>query len=205
MSVVFPAPDGPETMNNVPSGWKLLDILDLLADPLDLGFQFYNEGAQRRGARLRAHRVYFTQHFLRQKIELLARRFSTADRLLRLIYMVSEPRQLLGDVALLDHDHHFLRDAILVHVDACDLRDLLHALLIRGEQFVADLVAMRGQALLQFADRLEARDHVRAQRLPFAHAHRTHLAEGIADDDGQGLALFFRDLGLDRFDLQQVG
>src|SRR6059058_435717 len=105
MRVVFPAPDGPETMNNVPSGWKLLDILDLLADPLDLGFQFYNEGAQRRGARLRAHRVHFTQHFLRQKIELLARRFSATDRLLRLIYMMSEPRQLLGHIAFLDHDH----------------------------------------------------------------------------------------------------
>src|SRR3954451_14185522 len=154
MSVVFPAPDGPETINNVPSGWKLLDILDLLADPLDLGFQFYNEGAQRRGARLRAHRVHLAQHFLRQKIELLPRRFSAAHGLLRLIYMVSEPRQLLGHIALLDHDHDYLRDAILVHVDAGDLRDLLHALLIRGEQLVADLVAMRCQALLQFADRL---------------------------------------------------
>src|SRR5258705_2812248 len=114
MSVVFPAPDGPETMNNVPSGWKLLDILDLLADPLDLGFQFYNEGAQRRGARLRAHRVHFAQHLLRQKIELLPRRFSPAHCLLGLIYMVSQPRQLLGHVTLLDHDHHFLGDAILI-------------------------------------------------------------------------------------------
>ena len=29
-----------------------------------------------------------------------------------------EPRQLLGDVALLDHDHDFLRDAVLVDLDA---------------------------------------------------------------------------------------
>src|SRR5581483_10459541 len=93
MSVVLPAPDGPDTMNRVPSGWKLLDILHLgcachpepgersvcngrceevdyraphphrflvtlamklldilhlLADPLDLGFQFYNEGPEHR-------------------------------------------------------------------------------------------------------------------------------------------------------------
>src|SRR5438270_9663969 len=101
MSVVFPAPDGPETMNNVPSGWKLLDILDLLADPLDLGFQFYNEGAQRRGARLRAHRVHFAQHFLRQKIKFFPRRFSTAHGLLRLFDVMREPRQLLGHIALL--------------------------------------------------------------------------------------------------------
>src|SRR5438034_9202039 len=103
ISVVFPAPDGPETMNNVPSGWKLLDILDLLAYPLDLGFQFYNEGAQRRGARLRAHGVDLAQHFLRQKVELLPRRFSNAHRLLRLFYVMSEPRQLLGHVAFLHH------------------------------------------------------------------------------------------------------
>src|SRR5580765_8037648 len=96
INVVFPAPDGPETMNNVPSGWKLLDILDLLADPLDLGFQFYNEGAQRRRARLRAHRVHFAQHLLRQKIELLPGRFSPADSLLRLFDVMGEPRQLLG-------------------------------------------------------------------------------------------------------------
>src|SRR3954468_1538650 len=106
MRVVFPAPDGPETINSVPSGWKLLDILDLLADPLDLGFQFYTEGAQRSRARLRAHRVHFAQHFLRQEIEFLPRRFSAVHSLLRLFDVMREPRQLLGYVALLDHDHH---------------------------------------------------------------------------------------------------
>src|SRR5436190_22401572 len=108
MSVVFPAPDGPETMNNVPSGWKLLDILDLLADPLDFGFQFYNEGSQRRGARLRAHRVHFAEHLLRQKIELLAGRFSAADSFLCLFDVMRKPREFLGDITLLDHDHYFL-------------------------------------------------------------------------------------------------
>src|SRR5437660_9388667 len=141
-SVVFPAPDGPETMNNVPSGWKLLDILDLLADPLDLGFQFYNEGPQRRGARLRAHRVHFAQHFLRQKIELLAGRFTAAHGFFRLLDMVSETRQLLSHVALLDHNHHFLSDTVLIDVDAGHFRDRLHALLIRRQQFVADSIAM---------------------------------------------------------------
>src|SRR3954469_10155757 len=102
ISVVFPAPDGPETMNNVPSGWKLLDILDLLAYPLDLGFQFYNEGPQRRGARLRAHGVDLAQHLLREKIEFLARSFAAALGLLGLVNMMSQPRQLFGHVALLD-------------------------------------------------------------------------------------------------------
>src|SRR5437588_11488915 len=98
ISVVFPAPDGPETMNNVPSGWKLLDILDLLADALDFGFQFYNEGAQRRGARLRAHRVHFAQHFLREKIELLAGRVTATDGLVRLLDVMREPRHILWHI-----------------------------------------------------------------------------------------------------------
>src|SRR3954467_4683139 len=98
MSVVFPAPDGPETMNNVPSGWKLLDILYLLADPLDLGFQFYNEGPQRRGARLRAHGVDLAQHFLREKIELLARGLVAAHDPLRLVDVMRQARQLFGDI-----------------------------------------------------------------------------------------------------------
>src|SRR5205085_6086810 len=85
ISVVFPAPDGPETMNKVPSGWKLLDILHLLAYALDFGLQFYNEGSQRRGARLRPHRVHLAQHFLRQKVELLAGRLLLADGLIDLI------------------------------------------------------------------------------------------------------------------------
>src|SRR5215212_7641341 len=79
MSVVFPAPDGPDTMNKVPSGWKLLDILYLLANALDFGLQFYNDGSQPRGARLRAHRVHLAQHLLREKVELLAGGLLAAD------------------------------------------------------------------------------------------------------------------------------
>src|ERR1043165_3970826 len=85
ISVVFPAPEGPDTMNKVPSGWKLLDILHLLAYALDFGLQFYNDGSQRRGARLRADRVHLAQHLLRQKVELLARRLLAPDGLLDLI------------------------------------------------------------------------------------------------------------------------
>src|ERR1044071_10374283 len=107
MSVVFPAPDGPETMNNVPSGWKLLDILDLLADALDFGFQFYDEGSDRRGARLRAHGVDLAQHLLREKVELLAGRLAAVDGLLHLIRRMRQARQLFGDVAAPDHCHPF--------------------------------------------------------------------------------------------------
>src|SRR6185436_9208587 len=108
MRVVFPAPDGPETMNKVPSGWKLLDILYLFADALDLGLQFYNHGPDRRRARLRAHGVDLAQHLLGEEVELLAGGFARADGLLDLVEMMREPRELLGDVALFDHDYVFL-------------------------------------------------------------------------------------------------
>src|SRR3954452_21401631 len=99
ISVVFPAPDGPDTMNNVPSGWKLLDILHLLAYPLDLRFQFYNGGSERRGTRLRAHRIDLAQHLLRKEVELLAARLLRFHRFHCLFDVMREPRQLLGDVA----------------------------------------------------------------------------------------------------------
>src|SRR5438270_13624266 len=147
ISVVFPAPEGPDTMNRVPSGWKLLDILYLLAYPLDLGFQFYNDGTQHRGARLGAHGVDLAQHLLREEVELLAGRLPAADGLLDLIDVMGQPGQLLGDVAFLDHQNYFLRDAILVDFDAGGGCDLLHALLVRGEHLGADLLAMLGETL----------------------------------------------------------
>src|SRR5215213_3327065 len=134
MGVVFPAPDGPETMNNVPSGWKLLDILYLFANALELRFQFYDKGPDDRRARLRAHGVDLAQHLLREEVELLPRRLAPAYRLLGLLEMMPEARQLLGDVPLLDHDHHFLGDAVLRDVGAGQRGDLLHALLIAGQQ-----------------------------------------------------------------------
>src|SRR5918996_5442617 len=88
ISVVFPAPEGPDTMNNVPSGWKLLDILYLLAYALDFGLQFYNEGPQHRRARLRAHGVDLAQHLLREEVELLAGRLLAPHRALHLRHMV---------------------------------------------------------------------------------------------------------------------
>src|SRR5882672_2879726 len=142
MSVVLPAPDGPETMNNVPSGWKLLDILYLLANSLDLGFQFYDKGPDRRRARLGAHRVDLPQHLLGEEIELLARRLAAVDGPLDLLHVMRQARQLLGDIALLHHHHHFLGDAVVVDLHAGQAGDLPHALLVRREQLGADLLAM---------------------------------------------------------------
>src|SRR5712691_2199491 len=130
ISVVLPAPEGPETMNRVPSEWKLLDILNLLADALDFGLQFYNEGSQHRRARLGTHRVDLAQHFLGEEVEFLPRRLASGDRFLDFIPVVCQPCELFGDIALLDHDHRLLGDAIFVDVNARGSGDFLHALLV---------------------------------------------------------------------------
>src|SRR5215212_3900611 len=130
MRVVFPAPDGPDTMNKVPSEWKLLDILNLLADALDLGLQFYNHGPDVRRARLRAHGIDLPQHLLGEEVELLPGRLAAVDRLVHLIDVMREARQLLGDVALLHHDHHFLGQAVGGDLHPGLRGDLLHARLI---------------------------------------------------------------------------
>ena len=55
---------------------------------------------------------------------------SVNHRFLDLFYVMCEPRQFLCDVGLLDHDHRFLRDAILGDVDARCRSNLLYALLV---------------------------------------------------------------------------
>src|ERR671933_396494 len=92
ISVVLPAPDGPDTMNKVPSEWKLLDILNLFADALDFGLQFYNQRPDVGRTRLRAHRIDFTQHLLREEVEFLACRIASVDRFLHLLHVMRQPR-----------------------------------------------------------------------------------------------------------------
>src|SRR5258708_2155474 len=202
ISVVFPAPDGPETMNNVPSGWKLLDILYLLADALYLGFQFDHKHSNVRGARLRAHGVDLTEHLLGEEVQLLAGRLLPCDGLLGLFDVMCQPCQFLGDVSLLDHDRHFLGDPILVDVGPGLRGNLLNPLTIRGQELAADRLAMGGQLVAETADRGQARGDVRLQRPPFPSPHGLHLCERLAYQPGPGLALLLGDLGFEGVYLQ---
>src|SRR6266446_2075033 len=202
MSVVLPAPDGPETMNSVPSAWKLLDILHLLADPFDLGFQFYNEGSERRRTRLRSHGVDLAQHLLRKKVELLAGRLAAADRLLDFLDMMGEARQLLGDVGLFDHDDRFLRDPIGADLDARARGNLLYALLVTGDHFLPNLVAMAVELFLQLSNGFESAEDVSLERFPFLPAHLEQFREGLTYDPRQPVAFLIGHLGLDCLYLQ---
>src|SRR4029077_10267260 len=168
-------------MNSVPSGWKLLDILYLLAYPLDLSFQFYNEGAEGRRSRLRSHGVDFAKHLLRQEVELLARGLAGGDRLLRLLDVMRESRQLFGDIALLRHQHDFLRDPVLTNVNVHCCSDFLHTLPEVRDHLLSELVAMLGQTLLQITEARQSRGDVGLQRLPFPLPHGHHLLERLAD------------------------
>src|SRR5260221_1284226 len=197
ISVVFPAADGPETINNVPSGWKLLDILYLLADALDLGLQFDHQHSNVRGTRLRAHGVDLAEHLLGEEVELLAGRLLPGDGLLGLFDVMGQPSQFLGDVSLLDHDRHFLGDPILVDVGPGLRGNLLNPLTIRGQELAADRLAMGGQLIAEMADRGQTRRDVRLQRLPFPCPHGLHLCESLAYQTGQPLALLLAGLGFE--------
>ncbi len=104
----------------------------LLANPLDLGLQFYNEASDVRRARLRSHCVDLAKHLLRHEIELLSCRLFALHGLLELFDVMAESRQLLGDIPFFHHDHDFLGDPILAHFDARLRCDLLDALLVSG-------------------------------------------------------------------------
>src|SRR5262247_2432903 len=73
-SVVFPAPEGADTMNSRPRRpgpvEGLLDILDLLAHLLELRLRRDHELRHAEAVGFRPHRVHLAVHLLEQKIEL---------------------------------------------------------------------------------------------------------------------------------------
>ena len=66
----------------------------------------------------------------------------------------------------------------------------------RREDFRANLIAMRRQALLKIANGFRARCDVGAQRLAFFFAHGDHLRERVARQICERLAFFVLDLAL---------
>ena len=66
---------------------------------------------------LRQNRIRFPIHFLKQKIEGLARFLATAQKRFTLLHVALETRDLLGDIAALDVKRRFLDQP--VWVDLC--------------------------------------------------------------------------------------
>src|SRR4051794_7623727 len=102
-SVVLPAPDGDETTINSPRAASFisamsLHVLDLLAQPLELGLGVDHAHGHRRRLRLGADGVDLAVELLGQKIEPPAIGLGAVAQALTLDQVRRDPRQLLGDV-----------------------------------------------------------------------------------------------------------
>src|SRR5262245_31690432 len=120
--VLFPAPDGPETMKTIPwrsnvksapmrDSTESLDVLHLLSQALDFAFGLDHEPCDLELVHLRADGVDLAMGLLQQKLDLLADRAAPREQLPELVQMAAEPDQLLGDVAPLGQVGDFLGDA----------------------------------------------------------------------------------------------
>src|SRR5579872_5712674 len=85
-SVVFPAPDGADTMNSSP----LLNVLDLFPHLLQLGLRGDDQLGHLEAVGLRAHRVDLAVHLLQQEIELAAARFGAVRQRLPVRHVAAE-------------------------------------------------------------------------------------------------------------------
>src|SRR4051812_6355962 len=94
--VVFPAPEGAETMKRQPGG--SLDILDLLAHLLQLRLRSDDQLRYAQAVGLRAHGVDLAIHLLQQEIELAATRLRTVGKRFPVRDVAAESGHLLADV-----------------------------------------------------------------------------------------------------------
>src|SRR5688572_3683071 len=127
-SVVFPVPDGAETMNNwprreaatgplpaAPSAWPgLFDILDLLAHLLEFGLGVDDQLRDAETVGLRADGVDLAVHLLQQEIELAPARLRALGERHPVRQMGAEPRDLFRDIGPGGGADDLLRDHRLI-------------------------------------------------------------------------------------------
>src|SRR5262245_4820108 len=96
---------------------RLLNVLDLLAQPLELRLQLHHPVRDRRIAALRPDRVRFAHELLEQELELAPdrpARPARVDQLAKLIDVAAQPHDLLGHVHALGRERDLLVQARLV-------------------------------------------------------------------------------------------
>src|SRR3546814_827946 len=112
--VVLPAPDGEDRTSMRPRRPTCLslDILNLLAQLIDDGFQFEAYSRQADVCGLRAEGICFTVEFLCQEIEPAARRFASGKKLASLRHMGGQAVDLLAHIGLGRQQSGFLRQTL---------------------------------------------------------------------------------------------
>src|SRR5262245_9598524 len=114
-SVVFPVPEGADTINNsprLPTG--LFDILHLLAHALELRLGIDDELRDAHTVGLGADGVDLAVHLLQQEIQLATTGLIALDEHHPMRQVSPESRDLLGDVGTLCGSDDLLRDHGLI-------------------------------------------------------------------------------------------
>src|SRR5262245_6844446 len=96
---------------------RSLDILDLLAHLLELGFRGNHELGNAEAVRLGAHGIDFAIHLLQEKVELPAARFRTVSQRGPVCDVRAKSRDLLADVRTRGDADDFLRDGGLIRLE----------------------------------------------------------------------------------------
>src|SRR3990172_4447830 len=147
---------------------RSLDILNLLADSLQLGLDRNHPFGDRGILAFRADGVHFPIHLLDDEIELLTTRSLPRHRFTPQGEMTAKASQLLRDVAALDHpdDLHGQRRAFqLCRLELLDaFQNLLPFPFLAGNGKLLDRVEMAGH-------RLKPKVHVGRQLRSFRSAH----------------------------------
>src|SRR6056297_587630 len=161
----------------------LLNVLDLLPDPLELRLQLDHVLGQRGVVGLRADGIRLAPELLEQEIQAPPDRLSPVrarQDLAKLCDMASEADELLGDVQSVRRDHDLLMEPRLV--EQADLpSDLFGA---ASEPLPSGVDDLPGALLEGFRERLDAAEtslELPGERLPLARAHRDQRRDRLVD------------------------
>src|SRR4051812_20631525 len=117
-SVVLPAPEGDDMMRRMPrlGMWTrdsvLFNVLNLLAELVDHGFELEADCGQAAVRRLRTQRVGFPVELLCEEIELAADRFGGLEEFPRRLDMGEEPIDFFLDIRTRGEKNGLLVEAI---------------------------------------------------------------------------------------------
>src|SRR5262249_35836782 len=139
-SVVFPVPDGADTMNSSPRragpasrdapAGALLNVLHLFAHLFELGLRRNDQLGDPQAVRLPAARIDLAVHLLQQEIELAAARLVAVAQDAPMRHVGPEPRDLFADIRSARRADDLLGDHRLIHRQL--LADFPHALMEPG-------------------------------------------------------------------------
>src|SRR5262245_5916306 len=102
-TVDFPAPEGAETTKTLVA--RSLNVLHLLAQPLDLGLQVHDLLHEPRVGRLAPDRVRLAHHLLAEEVQPLARGLPAPQERPRHVQVAAQALELLGHVVALHRAH----------------------------------------------------------------------------------------------------